>query len=203
MYGNVRPRLQTELQEIREAGLWKEERLIESAQAARITVGGREVLNFCANNYLGLADDPGLIRAAQEGLARWGFGVASVQFICGTQSIHKQLEEAIARFLGTEDAILYTSCFDANGGLFETLLGEADAVISDTLNHASIIDGIRLSRAQRHRYSHADMADLERVLVATRAARTRLIATDGVFSMDGDVAPLGRICDLADGTRPS
>jgi len=198
MHGNVRPRLQTELQEIREAGLWKEERLIESAQAARITVGGQEVLNFCANNYLGLADDPGLIRAAQDGLARWGFGVASVRFICGTQSIHKQLEDAIARFLGTEDAILYTSCFDANGGLFETLLDEADVVISDTLNHASIIDGIRLCRAQRQRYSHADMADLERVLVATRAARTRLIATDGVFSMDGDVAPLGRICDLAD-----
>ena len=198
MYGNVRPRLQTELQEIREAGLWKEERLIESAQAARITVGGQEVLNFCANNYLGLADDPGLIRAAQDGLARWGFGVASVRFICGTQSIHKQLEDAIARFLGTGDAILYTSCFDANGGLFETLLDEADVVISDTLNHASIIDGIRLCRAQRQRYSHADMADLERVLVATRAARTRLIATDGVFSMDGDVAPLGRICDLAD-----
>ena len=198
MYGNVRPRLQTELQEIREAGLWKEERLIESAQAARITVGGQEVLNFCANNYLGLADDPGLIRAAQDGLARWGFGVASVRFICGTQSIHKQLEDAIARFLGTEDAILYASCFDANGGLFETLLDEADVVISDTLNHASIIDGIRLCRAQRQRYSHADMADLERVLVATRAARTRLIATDGVFSMDGDVAPLGRICDLAD-----
>jgi len=198
MYGNVRPRLQTELQEIREAGLWKEERLIESAQAARITVGGQEVLNFCANNYLGLADDPGLIRAAQDGLARWGFGVASVRFICGTQSIHKQLEDAIARFLGTGDAILYTSCFDANGGLFETFLDEADVVISDTLNHASIIDGIRLCRAQRQRYSHADMADLERVLVATRAARTRLIATDGVFSMDGDVAPLGRICDLAD-----
>ena len=198
MHGNVRPRLQTELQEIREAGLWKEERLIESAQAARITVGGQEVLNFCANNYLGLADDPGLIRAAQDGLARWGFGVASVRFICGTQSIHKQLEDAIARFLGTGDAILYTSCFDANGGLFETLLDEADVVISDTLNHASIIDGIRLCRAQRQRYSHADMADLERVLVATRAARTRLIATDGVFSMDGDVAPLGRICDLAD-----
>ena len=198
MHGNVRPRLQTELQEIREAGLWKEERLIESAQAARITVGGQEVLNFCANNYLGLADDPGLIRAAQDGLARWGFGVASVRFICGTQSIHNQLEDAIARFLGTEDAILYTSCFDANGGLFETFLDEADVVISDTLNHASIIDGIRLCRAQRQRYSHADMADLERVLVATRAARTRLIATDGVFSMDGDVAPLGRICDLAD-----
>ena len=198
MHGNVRPRLQTELQEIREAGLWKEERLIESAQAARITVGGQEVLNFCANNYLGLADDPGLIRAAQDGLARWGFGVASVRFICGTQSIHKQLEDAIARFLGTGDAILYTSCFDANGGLFETFLDEADVVISDTLNHASIIDGIRLCRAQRQRYSHADMADLERVLVATRAARTRLIATDGVFSMDGDVAPLGRICDLAD-----
>jgi glycine C-acetyltransferase len=198
MHGNVRPRLQTELQEIRAAGLWKDERSIESPQAARITVGGREVLNFCANNYLGLADDPELIRAAQEGLAKWGFGVASVRFICGTQSIHKQLEQAIARFLGTEDAILYTSCFDANGGLFETILDEADVVISDTLNHASIIDGIRLCRAQRHRYAHADMADLERLLLATRTARTRLIGTDGVFSMDGDVAPLARICDLAD-----
>jgi glycine C-acetyltransferase len=198
MYAGVRTRLQAELDEIRGAGLWKGERLIESPQAARITVAGREVLNFSANNYLGLANDPRLIRAAQDGLARWGFGMASVRFICGTQSIHKQLEAAIARFLGTEDAILYTSCFDANGGLFETLLGEADVVISDALNHASIIDGIRLCRAQRQRYAHADMADLERILGATRQARTRLIATDGVFSMDGDVAPLAAICDLAD-----
>jgi glycine C-acetyltransferase len=198
MYGEVRNRLQAELDEIRDAGFWKGERLIEGPQGARVAVGGREVLNFSANNYLGLANDPRLIRAAQDGLARWGFGMASVRFICGTQSIHKELEAAIARFLGTEDAILYTSCFDANGGLFETLLGEADVVISDALNHASIIDGIRLCRAQRHRYAHADMADLDRILEATGAARTRLIATDGVFSMDGDVAPLGRICDLAD-----
>jgi glycine C-acetyltransferase len=198
MYGDVRSRLQVELDEIRHAGLWKGERLIESPQGARVTVGGREVLNFSANNYLGLASDPRLIRAAQDGLARWGLGMASVRFICGTQSIHAQLEAAIARFLGTEDAILYTSCFDANGGLFEPLLGEADVVISDALNHASIIDGIRLCRARRHRYAHADMGDLERILHATRDARTRLIATDGAFSMDGDVAPLGAICDLAD-----
>ena len=198
MYQSVRSRFQTELQDIRAAGLWKDERLIESPQAAEIAVGGREVLNFCANNYLGLANDAALIHAAQEGLTRWGFGVASVRFICGTQTIHKHLEAAIARFLGVEDAILYTSCFDANGGLFETLLDEADVVISDSLNHASIIDGIRLCRAQRQRYAHMDMADLERVLVATRGARTRLIATDGVFSMDGDVAPLETICDLAD-----
>ena len=197
MYG-IAQRLQAEIDEIRNAGLWKDERVIESPQAARIAVGGREVLNFCANNYLGLADDPRLIRAAQDGLARWGFGMASVRFICGTQSIHRQLEAAIARFLGVEDAILYTSCFDANGGLFETLLDEQDVVISDALNHASIIDGIRLCRAQRQRYAHADMADLERILAATRDARTRLIVTDGVFSMDGDVAPLGAICDLAD-----
>jgi glycine C-acetyltransferase len=197
MYG-IAQRLQAEIDEIRNTGLWKDERVIESPQAARIAVGGREVLNFCANNYLGLADDPRLIRAAQDGLARWGFGMASVRFICGTQSIHRQLEAAIARFLGVEDAILYTSCFDANGGLFETLLDEEDVVISDALNHASIIDGIRLCRAQRQRYAHADMAGLERILAATRDARTRLIVTDGVFSMDGDVAPLGAICDLAD-----
>ena len=194
----IAQRLQAEIDEIRNAGLWKDERIIESPQAARITVGGREVLNFCANNYLGLADNPRLIRAAQEGLGRWGFGMASVRFICGTQGIHRQLEAAIARFLGVEDAILYTSCFDANGGLFETLLDESDVVISDALNHASIIDGIRLCRAQRQRYAHADMTELERILEATRNARTRLIVTDGVFSMDGDVAPLGAICDLAD-----
>jgi glycine C-acetyltransferase len=198
MYGEVRNRLQAELEKIREAGLWKGERIIQGPQGARVTVAGREVLNFCANNYLGLASEPELIRAAQEGLARWGLGLASVRFICGTQTIHTELEQAIARFLGVEDAILYTSCFDANGGLFETLLGEEDAVISDALNHASIIDGIRLCRAQRHRYAHADMAELERLLQATASARTRLIATDGVFSMDGDVAPLAAICDLAE-----
>jgi len=198
MYGEVRKRLAAELDEIREAGLWKGERDIEGPQGARVVVDGREVLNFCANNYLGLANDPALVRAAQEGLARWGFGLASVRFICGTQTIHRDLEAAVARFLGAEDAILYTSCFDANGGLFETLLGEADAVISDALNHASIIDGVRLCRAQRHRYEHADLADLERILQETRGARTRLIATDGVFSMDGDVAPLAEICALAD-----
>ncbi len=198
MYGEIRTRLGSELGEIRQAGLWKGERVIEGPQGARVAVAGREVLNFCANNYLGLANDVALVRAAREGLARWGLGLASVRFICGTQTIHKELEAALARFLGTEEAILYTSCFDANGGLFETLLGEPDAVISDALNHASIIDGIRLCRAVRHRYEHADMADLERALHATREARTRLIATDGVFSMDGDVAPLGEICNLAD-----
>jgi glycine C-acetyltransferase len=198
MYGQVKQRLQAELAEIREAGLWKEERVIQGPQGARVAVAGREVLNFCANNYLGLANDPALIGAAQEGLARWGFGLASVRFICGTQSIHKELETAIARFLGTEDAILYTSCFDANGGLFEAILGEGDAVISDALNHASIIDGIRLCRAERYRYEHGDLSDLERILKETRGARTRLIASDGVFSMDGDVAPLAEICALAD-----
>jgi glycine C-acetyltransferase len=198
MYGDVKVRLQGELEAIRQAGLWKGERVLEGPQGARVSVAGRQVLNFCANNYLGLAAEPTLVRAAQDSLARWGLGLASVRFICGTQTIHTELEAAIARFLGTEDAILYTSCFDANGGLFETLLGEQDAVISDALNHASIIDGIRLCRAQRHRYAHADMAELERLLKDTAAARTRLIATDGVFSMDGDVAPLAEICDLAE-----
>jgi len=198
MYGQIRRRLQAELEGIREAGLWKGERVMEGPQGARVAVGGREVLNFCANNYLGLANEPALIRAAQDGLARWGFGLASVRFICGTQTIHKELEAAIARFLGLEDAVLYTSCFDANGGLFETLLDEPDVVVSDALNHASIIDGIRLCRARRHRYDHGDMADLERILKTVREARTRLIVTDGVFSMDGDVAPLAPICDLAD-----
>ena len=198
MYGDVKVRLQAELEAIRQAGLWKGERVLQGPQGARVRVAGREVLNFCANNYLGLAAEPTLVRAAQDGLARWGLGLASVRFICGTQTIHTELEAAVARFLGTEDAILYTSCFDANGGLFETLLAEQDAVISDALNHASIIDGIRLCRAQRHRYAHADMAELERLLKDTGAARTRLIATDGVFSMDGDVAPLAEICDLAE-----
>ena len=198
MYGDVEVRLQAELKAIRHAGLWKAERVLEGPQGARIAVAGREVLNFCANNYLGLAAEPTLVRAAQDGLGRWGLGLASVRFICGTQTIHTEFEAAIARFLGTEDVILYTSCFDANGGLFETLLGEQDVVISDALNHASIIDGIRLCRAQRRRYPHADMAELERALKETQAARTRLIATDGVFSMDGDVAPLVEICDLAE-----
>ena len=194
----VRQRVAAELDEIRAAGLWKAERRLESPQRAAIAVNGRTVLNFCANNYLGLADDPGLVAAAQEGLQRWGFGLSSVRFICGTQTIHTELEAAISRFLGTEDTILYTSCFDANGGLFETLLDERDAVISDALNHASIIDGIRLSKAARHRYAHADLGELAERLEETRGARTRLIATDGVFSMDGDVAPLRGICDLAE-----
>jgi glycine C-acetyltransferase len=198
MDGATRQRIQAELDEIEATGLTKDERVIASPQGATITVEGRALLNFCANNYLGLADDPDLVRAAREGLERWGFGLSSVRFICGTQTIHKELEATIARFLGTEDTILYTSCFDANGGLFETLLDERDAVISDALNHASIIDGIRLSKAQRHRYAHADLGDLARLLRDTAGARTRLIATDGVFSMDGDVAPLREICDLAD-----
>jgi glycine C-acetyltransferase len=198
MYGDTRRRLQGELDDIRAAGLWKDERVVQGPQGPRVAVGGREVLNFCANNYLGLASEPALIRAARDGLERWGFGLASVRFICGTQTIHKELEAAIARFLGMEDAVLYTSCFDANGGLFETLLDDPDVVISDALNHASIIDGIRLCRARRERYAHGDMADLERVLKASAQARTRLIVTDGVFSMDGDVAPLAGICDLAD-----
>jgi glycine C-acetyltransferase len=198
MQGEIRQRLQAELDGIREAGLWKGERVVEGPQGAHVPVDGREVLNFCANNYLGLAGDPTLVRAAQEGLARWGLGLASVRFICGTQTIHKDLEAAIAGFLGLDDAVLYTSCFDANGGLFETLLDEPDVVISDALNHASIIDGVRLCRAQRQRYAHGDMDELERLLKAASSARTRLIATDGVFSMDGDVAPLGPICDLAE-----
>ena len=198
MQGEIRQRLQAELDGIREAGLWKGERIVAGPQGAHVPVDGREVLNFCANNYLGLADDPTLVRAAQDGLARWGLGLASVRFICGTQAIHKDLEAAIAGFLGMDDAVLYTSCFDANGGLFETLLDEPDVIISDALNHASIIDGVRLCRAQRQRYAHGDMDELERLLKAASSARTRLIATDGVFSMDGDVAPLGPICDLAE-----
>ncbi|MEQ8767522.1 MAG: glycine C-acetyltransferase [Planctomycetota bacterium] len=198
MYGSLKERLKTELREIEEAGLLKDERVIESPQRAKITVRGREVLNFCANNYLGLADDEKLIAAAKAGIERWGFGLSSVRFICGTQAPHKELEAALSKFLGTEDTILYTSCFDANGGLFETLLGPEDAIISDALNHASIIDGIRLCKAQRHRYEHADLGQLESILKETKSARTRMIATDGVFSMDGDIAKLAEICDLAD-----
>lgn len=190
---------QATLNEIREAGLYKEERIITSRQNAQIEVAHeREVINFCANNYLGLASHPDLIAAAQEGVARYGFGLSSVRFICGTQDIHKDLEQKIARFLGMDDAILYTSCFDANGGLFETILDAECAVISDALNHASIIDGIRLCKAERYRYSHSDMGELEDALRQTKDARIRLIATDGVFSMDGDIARLQEICDLAD-----
>ena len=201
MYGNAKGQLEQELQSIKDAGLYKVERVIVSPQAAEIRVqSGQEVLNFCANNYLGLADDPILIAAAKQALDRYGFGLASVRFICGTQDQHRQLECDISGFLGTEDAILYSSCFDANAGLFETILGEQDAVISDALNHASIIDGVRLCKARRYRYEHLDMADLEAQLVAARAegARSILITTDGVFSMDGDIAPLKEICDLAD-----
>lgn len=194
----IHSRLTKELDDIRSAGLFKDERVIQSPQSAEIRVSGGTVLNFCANNYLGLANHPDLIRAAQEGLEQWGFGLSSVRFICGTQDIHKTLEHKISEFLQTDDTILYTSCFDANGGLFETLLGPKDAVISDALNHASIIDGIRLCKAERFRYTHADMDDLEQCLKKTAKANTRLIATDGVFSMDGDVARLNEICDLAE-----
>jgi len=198
MFDLDRPHYEKILSEIRSAGLWKEERVIASPQGDAIRVGGREVLNFCANNYLGLSSHPKVLEAAHRILDDRGYGLSSVRFICGTQDIHKQLERKISEFLGTEDTILYSSCFDANGGLFETLLGPEDAVISDALNHASIIDGVRLCKAQRQRYEHDDLDDLERKLKETQAARLRMIATDGVFSMDGDIARLDRICDLAD-----
>ncbi|MFF7382036.1 glycine C-acetyltransferase [Streptomyces griseoluteus] len=204
MFDTVRDDLRTTLEEIRAAGLHKPERVISTPQSAtvEVTQGGRpgEVLNFCANNYLGLADHPEVIAAAHEALDRWGYGMASVRFICGTQEVHKELEARLAAFLGQEDTILYSSCFDANGGVFETLLGAEDAVISDALNHASIIDGIRLSKARRFRYANRDLADLETQLKEANAggARRKLIVTDGVFSMDGYVAPLAEICDLAD-----
>ena len=190
---------QATLDEIRKSGLHKEERIISSPQNAAIAVQGTgEVLNFCANNYLGLANHPEVIAAAQEGLSKYGFGLSSVRFICGTQTIHKQLEAKISQFLGTDDTILYSSCFDANGGLFETLLDEDCAVLSDALNHASIIDGIRLSKAQRYRFAHSNLDELEQVLKDTQGCKVRLIATDGVFSMDGEIAKLKQICDLAD-----
>jgi glycine C-acetyltransferase len=189
------------LADIRDAGLFKDERVIETPQGAVIRTGGREVLNFCANNYLGLSSHPAVVLAAREALDARGFGLSSVRFICGTQDLHKELERTIAGFFGTDDAILYSSCFDANGGLFETLLGEEDAVISDALNHASIIDGIRLCKAERHRYPNGDMAALEDALRQTQDKRLRLIATDGVFSMDGYLAKLDTICDLADKYR--
>jgi len=198
MYANAQKHFEKELQEIRDAGLWKEERVILSPQAAKIRVQQGEVLNFCANNYLGLFFHSGLVKAAQEALARYGLGMSSVRFICGTQDIHKELEAKIAKFLGFDDAILYSSCFDANGGVFETLLKEDCAVISDELNHASIIDGIRLCKAERLRYKHLDLADLDGKLAAAKGAKIRLVVTDGVFSMDGDVAPLAEIANLCE-----
>jgi len=198
---HTQTRIDQTLSEIRDQGFWKEERVISSPQGAHVRVpGGGDVINLCANNYLGLADHPSVIQAACQALDRWGFGMASVRFICGTQDIHKELEERISRFLGMDDTILYASCFDANGGLFEALLGPEDAVISDALNHASIIDGIRLCKAQRFRYATSDMEDLESQLIAAdkAGAKTRLIATDGVFSMDGTIANLPAICDLAE-----
>jgi glycine C-acetyltransferase len=199
MFTSVQPQITEELGKIRADGLFKTERVLASPQRANIVVAdGTQVLNMCANNYLGLADDPRVIDAAKYALNRWGFGMASVRFICGTQDLHKQLERKLSDFLGTDDTILYSSCFDANAGLFETILGEQDVVISDELNHASIIDGVRLCKAKRSRYKNRDMADLEAKLVASADARRRLIATDGVFSMDGYVAPLREICELAE-----
>ncbi len=201
MYGTLKEQLLGELSSIREAGLYKDERIIVSSQSASIQVStGAAVLNFCANNYLGLSNHPALIEAAKTAMDRYGFGLSSVRFICGTQDQHKDLEGAISQFLGTDDTILYTSCFDANAGLFETILGPQDAIISDALNHASIIDGVRLCKAKRFRFAHMDMADLEAKLQEADAAgcSVKMIATDGVFSMDGDIAPLSEICDLAD-----
>jgi glycine C-acetyltransferase len=199
MYGTLRDDLVETLAEVREAGLYKSELEITTPQGAHVDVSGRgELLNLCANNYLGLANHPAIVEAAHEALDRWGYGMASVRFICGTQALHRELEERLSEFLGTDDTILYSSCFDANGGLFEALLGENDAVISDQLNHASIIDGIRLCKAQRLRYANGDMDELEARLEEAAGARHRLIATDGVFSMDGYLAQLDRICELAE-----
>jgi len=199
MYGKVKDDLTKEIQSIRDAGLFKGERVIMTPQGAEIEVkGGKEVLNFCANNYLGLSSHPKVIEAAHKTLDEWGFGMSSVRFICGTQDIHKILEQKISKFLQTEDTILYVACFDANGGVFEPLIGAEDAIITDQFNHASIIDGIRLCKAQRYIYKHADMADLEEKLKETQNLRYRLVATDGVFSMDGDIAKLDEICALAD-----
>ncbi len=199
MYGNIKQQLQDELKSIEESGLFKKERIITSVQGASIKIStGQEVLNFCSNNYLGLSSHPRVVQAAKDTLDTHGFGMSSVRFICGTQDIHKKLEAKIAEFLGTEDTILYAAAFDANGGVFEPLLGPEDAIISDSLNHASIIDGVRLCKAQRFRYNNNDMADLEEQLKAASGARNRIIVTDGVFSMDGYVAQLDKICDLAD-----
>ncbi|HET7466568.1 MAG TPA: glycine C-acetyltransferase [Candidatus Dormibacteraeota bacterium] len=198
MFDTMRSDLTQALQEIRDAGLWKPERVIGSPQGANVAVMEREVLNLCANNYLGLADDPRVVAAAHEALDRWGYGLASVRFICGTQEVHKELEAALTEFLGTEDTILYSSCFDANGGIFEALFDERDAIISDALNHASIIDGVRLSKARRYRYANRDMGELEQRLQESADARYRIVVTDGVFSMDGYLAPLPEICALAE-----
>ena len=198
MYGTMQDRLNSELAEITSAGLLKRERQIASPQSASIVAGGQPVLNFCANNYLGLADHPRVLEAAHQALTDWGFGLASVRFICGTQTLHVQLEERMSQFLGTDATILYSSCFDANGGVFETLFGPEDAIVSDELNHASLIDGIRLCKARRLRYRNRDMDDLRAQLEAASDARQRVIVTDGVFSMDGYLAPLAEICDLAE-----
>lgn len=198
MYGKFQEHLQAELKSIKDAGLYKNERLIEGPQQAAIQVAGKEVLNFCANNYLGLSNHPRLIQAAKDMMDRRGYGMSSVRFICGTQDVHKELEAAISKFFKTEDTILYAACFDANGGVFEPLLTADDAIISDSLNHASIIDGVRLCKAKRYRYANADMADLEAQLKAAQEQRYRIIVTDGVFSMDGNVAPIDKICDLAE-----
>ena len=198
MYGKMKEHLSNALAEIKEAGLYKEERIIESPQSAAIEVKGKEVLNFCANNYLGLSNHPRLIEGAKKMMDKRGFGMSSVRFICGTQDSHKELEAAISDYFKTEDTILYAACFDANGGVFEPLLTDQDAIISDALNHASIIDGVRLCKAKRYRYANADMADLERCLQEAQEQRFRIIVTDGVFSMDGNVAPVDKICDLAE-----
>ena len=201
MYGKIKDHLRDEIQDIKENGLYKEERIITTPQGAAIKIStGQEVLNFCANNYLGLSSHPEVVQAAKDAIDSHGFGMSSVRFICGTQDIHKELEQKIAEFYGTDDTILYAACFDANGGVFEPLLGEADAIISDSLNHASIIDGVRLCKAARYRYENNNMADLEKQLIEAneKGARFKLIVTDGVFSMDGLVAPLDKICDLAD-----
>ena len=198
MYGKIKEHLQHELAEIKAAGLYKNERVIESPQRAEIEVAGRKVLNFCANNYLGLSDNARLIEAAKKAMDARCYGMSSVRFICGCQDIHKELEKAVSDYFGTEDTILYAACFDANGGVFEPLFGEEDAIISDALNHASIIDGVRLCKAVRYRYANADMAELEECLKKAQAQRFRIICTDGVFSMDGNAAPLDRICELAD-----
>ena len=201
MYGTMQAQLTAALDEIRDAGTMKGERPLASAQSSVVTADGAEVLNFCANNYLGLANDPRIIEAAKAGMDKWGFGLASVRFICGTQELHMELERRVSAFLGTEDTILFSSCFDANGGVFEALFGPEDAIISDELNHASLIDGIRLSKARRMRYRNRDLADLEDQLKAASDARQRIIVTDGVFSMDGYLAPLAGICDLAEKYR--
>jgi glycine C-acetyltransferase len=198
MYETLKPALQKELEEIKSAGLYKQERIISTPQGAEIVANGKQVLNFCANNYLGLSSHPKVIEAAKQAIDSHGYGMSSVRFICGTQDIHKTLEEKIANFLGTEDTILYAAAFDANGGVFEPLLNESDALISDELNHASIIDGVRLCKAERFRYKHNDMEALEKILQETQHLRHRMIVTDGVFSMDGTIAQLDKICDLAD-----